>query len=92
MTNQWGMHYWRWLIVLLLLSLTVSSENAWNIKARRHATATLPSDSGVVLINKCCEKFEIHVDTVCTQVNDTGEVKEDIKGCVMWILCFLISS
>ncbi|XP_034114646.1 probable G-protein coupled receptor Mth-like 5 isoform X1 [Drosophila albomicans] len=29
------------------------------------------NDAGVVLVNKCCEKFEIHVNNTCQQVNET---------------------
>lgn len=31
------------------------------------------SDSNLVLVNKCCEKFEIHVNNSCQQVNETGK-------------------
>ncbi|CAD6991439.1 unnamed protein product [Ceratitis capitata] len=47
---------------------------------RRHTTtkdnsvvvvASAMDDENVVFVNKCCEKFEIHVDGVCTQVNES---------------------
>lgn len=28
-------------------------------------------DTDMVQVNKCCEKFEIHLDSVCTQVNES---------------------
>jgi len=31
------------------------------------------NDPNVVLVNKCCEKFEIHVNNSCQQVNETGK-------------------
>jgi len=31
------------------------------------------TDPHFVMVNKCCEKFEIHVDGECQQVNETGE-------------------
>lgn len=36
-------------------------------------------DDDVVWVNKCCEKFEILVDTVCTQVNESGKTKRHIQ-------------
>lgn len=30
-------------------------------------------DEDVVWVNKCCEKFEIRIDSVCSQVNDSGK-------------------
>ncbi|XP_062126251.1 probable G-protein coupled receptor Mth-like 5 isoform X2 [Drosophila sulfurigaster albostrigata] len=29
------------------------------------------NDANIVLVNKCCEKFEIHVNNTCQQVNET---------------------
>lgn len=46
---------------------------------RRHTTtkdsaaAAAADDANLVYVNKCCEKFEIHVDDICTQVNETGK-------------------
>ncbi|XP_017468598.1 PREDICTED: probable G-protein coupled receptor Mth-like 5 isoform X1 [Rhagoletis zephyria] len=43
---------------------------------RRHTTtkdsaAAAADDANLVYVNKCCEKFEIHVDGICTQVNES---------------------
>lgn len=36
------------------------------------------SDSPSVIVNKCCEKFEIYVDNYCTLVNVSGTYKKYI--------------
>ena len=36
-------------------------------------------DDDLVWVNKCCEKFEILVDTVCSQVNESGKAKRHIN-------------
>ncbi|XP_050316893.1 probable G-protein coupled receptor Mth-like 5 [Bactrocera neohumeralis] len=44
---------------------------------RRHTTAIVKDnnaatdDANLVFVYKCCEKFEIHVDGLCTQVNES---------------------
>ncbi|XP_067636934.1 probable G-protein coupled receptor Mth-like 5 isoform X2 [Eurosta solidaginis] len=42
---------------------------------RRHATTkennATDDTTNLVFVNKCCEKFEIHIDGVCTQVNES---------------------
>ncbi|XP_043653177.1 probable G-protein coupled receptor Mth-like 5 isoform X1 [Drosophila teissieri] len=57
------------LLCILLLSLSP-------LPASSHVTSAgssqgLSSDPHLVLVNKCCEKFEIHVDHECQQVNET---------------------
>jgi len=37
------------------------------------------NDPNLVLVNKCCEKFEIHVNNSCQQVNETGKSKHTYK-------------
>lgn len=49
---------------------------------RRHTTAIVKDNSvdtddpSLVFVYKCCEKFEIHVDGVCTQVNESGKATQ----------------
>lgn len=49
------------------------------------AKANLPGseDEDIVLVNKCCEKFEIRIDSVCSQVNESGKCckqdEEDVR-------------
>lgn len=33
---------------------------------------TAADEDNWVMVNKCCEKFEIRIDSVCSQVNDSG--------------------
>lgn len=33
-------------------------------------------DENFVMINKCCEKFEIRIDSVCSQVNKSGMYRQ----------------
>lgn len=41
------------------------------------------SDPNLVLVNKCCEKFEIHVNNSCQQVNETGKWR--LLGYPLWL-------
>ncbi|KPU72740.1 uncharacterized protein Dana_GF23058, isoform B [Drosophila ananassae] len=53
---------------LLLLSPSLASGHV----SSGSSSSSAPSpDPSVVLVNKCCEKFEIHVDNECQQVNET---------------------
>ncbi|XP_037949507.1 probable G-protein coupled receptor Mth-like 5 isoform X2 [Teleopsis dalmanni] len=55
----------------------VASNAQLQLQRRHAAAANLVSsnvnDKNSVLVNKCCEKFEIHVDTACTQVNESEQ-------------------
>ncbi|XP_001359641.4 probable G-protein coupled receptor Mth-like 5 isoform X2 [Drosophila pseudoobscura] len=55
--------------VLMLLLLLVPSRAKAHISSGSSGPA--PADPGLVMVNKCCEKFEIHVDSECQQVNQT---------------------
>lgn len=56
---------------LLLLSPSLVSGH---VSSGSSTSSLAPSpDPSLVLVNKCCEKFEIHVDNECQQVNETGE-------------------
>lgn len=51
---------------------------------RRHTTAIVKDnnadtdDANLVFVYKCCEKFEIHVDGLCTQVNESGKARKNV--------------
>ncbi|EDV49456.1 probable G-protein coupled receptor Mth-like 5 isoform X2 [Drosophila erecta] len=57
------------LLCVLLLSLSPSPVNSHVTNAG--SSPGLSSDPHLVLVYKCCEKFEIHVDHGCRQVNET---------------------
>lgn len=57
------------LLCVLLLSLNPLPVTS-HVTSAGSSTA-LSSDPNLVLVNKCCEKFEIHVDHECQQVNET---------------------
>ncbi|XP_032576959.1 probable G-protein coupled receptor Mth-like 5 isoform X1 [Drosophila sechellia] len=57
------------LLCVLLLSLSPLPVNSHLTSAG--SSTGLSSDPNLVLVNKCCEKFEIHVDQECHQVNET---------------------
>lgn len=59
------------LLCVLLLSLNPLPVTS-HVTSAGSSTA-LSSDPNLVLVNKCCEKFEIHVDHECQQVNETGK-------------------
>ncbi|XP_054727941.1 probable G-protein coupled receptor Mth-like 5 isoform X1 [Anastrepha obliqua] len=57
-------------------SLTFSVATELHPLQRRHATtkdnaAVATEDENLILVNKCCEKFEIHVHGICSQVNES---------------------
>lgn len=35
-------------------------------------------EEDIVWVNKCCEKFEIRIDSVCSQVNESGKLNTKI--------------
>ncbi|XP_039491440.1 probable G-protein coupled receptor Mth-like 5 isoform X2 [Drosophila santomea] len=62
---------------LLIRLLCISLLSLSPLPASSHVTSAgsstgLSSDPNLVLVNKCCEKFEIHVDHECLQVNETN--------------------
>ncbi|XP_017062120.1 probable G-protein coupled receptor Mth-like 5 isoform X2 [Drosophila ficusphila] len=58
------------LLIRLLPVLLLTSQP---LPVTSHVTsgASPSTDPNLVLVNKCCEKFEIHVDNECQQVNET---------------------
>ncbi|XP_030376025.1 probable G-protein coupled receptor Mth-like 5 [Scaptodrosophila lebanonensis] len=64
------------LCALLTIFTNVDAADQPHSLRRRHVgdsntISSSTSDPNLVQVNKCCEKFEIHVDTVCQQVNET---------------------
>lgn len=59
-------------LLLPLLGVLACGHVANNLNASS-VPLPLASDPNLVLVNKCCEKFEIHVNNSCQQVNETGK-------------------
>ncbi|XP_060647059.1 probable G-protein coupled receptor Mth-like 5 isoform X2 [Drosophila nasuta] len=59
------------LLVLLATLHAVFVVGAHVADAPQLANNNNNNDASVVLVNKCCEKFEIHVNNTCQQVNET---------------------
>lgn len=65
------------LLTLLPLLAAIVCGHVANNSNSNISSVPLPlassSDTNLVLVNKCCEKFEIHVNNSCQQVNETGK-------------------
>lgn len=61
------------LLPLLLLLLAHPLRVGGHVSSSSAASPGATADPHLVLVNKCCEKFEIHVDSECQFVNETGE-------------------
>lgn len=59
-------------LLSVLLAAAVSAHVANNSSIQ--AAVPVAHDPNLVLVNKCCEKFEIHVNNTCQQVNQTGKL------------------
>ncbi|XP_017848522.1 probable G-protein coupled receptor Mth-like 5 isoform X2 [Drosophila busckii] len=54
-----------------VLMLWIALSAAHVVEKNNNEAAPAATDVNLVLVNKCCEKFEIHVNNICQQVNQT---------------------
>ncbi|XP_070072456.1 probable G-protein coupled receptor Mth-like 5 isoform X2 [Drosophila takahashii] len=59
------------LLISMLLLIFKPLPAASHVSSGGSPAGIASADPHLVMVNKCCEKFEIHVDSECQQVNET---------------------